>query len=459
MPGFRPGIHEFSGHRPRCFRSKLVDPKAKPWDDERVLGTFRPRPQRVWQLAIMRSTAILPGKRRASTESRRIVAAELNSLEMIRKLVAFDTTSRNSNLALIDFVRNQLESEGIDNILVPDETGQKANLYATIGPEDKPGIALSGHTDVVPIDGQDWTTDPWTLTEKDGRLYGRGSCDMKGFLGCVLAAVPQFRRTRLETPIHLLFSFDEEVGCLGVRHALKVMQDLPVKPKACIIGEPTSMQVAIAHKGKKSMLAHVHGKECHSSLAPQGVNAVEYAAEAITYLKRMGRRFAAEGPFDHDYDVPHTTVHTGVIEGGTALNIVPKDCKFKFEFRHLPQQSPEDLFAEFRRYVETELQPQMRAVAPETGFGFEQISQFPGLDTAEDADITVLAKGLTRANGTTKIAFGTEGGLIQEIDIPTVICGPGSIEQAHKPDEWVEIAQIQQCEAFLERLRSKLAKP
>jgi acetylornithine deacetylase len=387
-----------------------------------------------------------------------ILAAAPQSLEMIRKLVAFDTTSRNSNLELIDFVRNHLESEGIETILVPDETGKKANLYATIGPEDRSGIALSGHTDVVPVDGQDWSSDPWDLIERDDRIYGRGACDMKGFLGCVLTAVPQFRRTRLDTPLHLLFSFDEEVGCIGVRRALKVIADLPIRPKGCIIGEPTSMQVAIAHKGKKSVRAHVHGKECHSSLAPQGVNAVEYAAEAIAFLKRMGRRFAAEGPFDHDYDVPHTTVHTGVIHGGTALNIVPKDCHFDFEFRHLPVQDPEKLYADFMVFVDGELLPQMRKVAPETGFGFEPLSTLPGLDTAEESEITTLAKGLTLANGTTKIAFGTEGGLISDIDIPTVICGPGSIEQAHKPNEYCAIEQIAQCDAFIERLRGKLAK-
>jgi acetylornithine deacetylase len=397
------------------------------------------------------------GQEQKSTESRAIVASQPQSIEMIRKLIAFDTTSRNSNLELIDFVRDYLGASGIATTLIPDETGKKANLYGTIGPDDRPGIALSGHTDVVPIDGQDWSSDPWALTEREGRLYGRGSCDMKGFLGCVLTAVPQLAKTRLATPVHLLFSFDEEVGCLGVRRALSMIQDLPIKPKGCIIGEPTSMQVAIAHKGKKSLRAHVHGKECHSSLAPKGVNAVEYAAEAISYLRRMGRRFAAEGPFDPDYDVPHTTVHTGTIQGGTALNIVPKDCTFAFEFRHLPVQDPEALYAEFKRYVETELQPEMKKIAPETGFGFEQISAFPGLDTAEDAEITTLAKGLALANGTTKIAFGTEGGLIQQIDIPTVVCGPGSIEQAHKPDEYVDLAQIAQCEAFIERLRVKLA--
>lgn len=385
------------------------------------------------------------------------MAARPESLEMIRRLVAFDTTSRNSNLDLIAFVQDYLDGFGIKSRLIEDATGQKANLYATIGPDDRAGYALSGHTDVVPVDGQDWSSDPWQVKESDGRLYGRGTTDMKGFVGAVLAAVPQLARRDLAIPIHLLFSYDEEVGCLGVRRALEVIKDLPVKPKGCVIGEPTSMKVAIAHKGKKSLRCHVHGFECHSSLAPQGVNAVEYAAEVIGYLKRMGRRFAKEGPFDHDYDVPHTTVHTGIVKGGTALNIVPKDCSFDFEFRYLPMQDPEDLVAEVRRFAEEDLLREMRAVNGESGFSWEQISAFPGLDTAETAEITVIAKALTKANDTIKIAFGTEGGLIQQIDIPTVICGPGSIEQAHKPDEWVSLDQLAQCEAFLERLVAKVS--
>lgn len=385
------------------------------------------------------------------------MAAQPQSLEMIRRLVAFDTTSRNSNLDLVAFVQDYLDGHGIKSQLIKDVTGKKANLYATIGPDDRAGYALSGHTDVVPIDGQDWTSDPWTVKEEGGKLYGRGVTDMKGFLAVVLNGVPELARRNLSTPVHLLFSYDEEVGCLGVRRALEVIKDFPVKPRGCIIGEPTSMKVAIAHKGKKSMRCHVHGLECHSSLAPQGVNAVEYAAEVIGYLRHMGRRFAKEGPFDHDYDVPHTTVHTGIVKGGTALNIVPKDCSFDFEFRHLPVQSPEDLFAEVKRFAEETLATEMRAINGESGFSWEQISAFPGLDTAEDAEITVIAKALTKANDTIKIAFGTEGGLIQQIDIPTVICGPGSIEQAHKPNEWVTLDQIAQCEAFLERLVAKVS--
>jgi acetylornithine deacetylase len=376
---------------------------------------------------------------------------------MIRRLVSFDTTSRNSNLEIIDFIRNYLGGFEIMSQMMPDESGKKANLYATIGPDDRAGIALSGHTDVVPIDGQDWTSDPWSITAKGDLLFGRGTCDMKGFLGVVLTAVPQFAKAKLKTPLHLLFSYDEEVGCLGVRRALAVMKDMPLKPKGCIIGEPTLMKVAIAHKGKKSLRCHVHGHECHSSLAPKGVNAIEYAAEVIAYLKSMGRRFAANGPFDPDYDVPHTTVHTGIIKGGTALNIVPKDCSFDFEFRYLPAQDPQSLFAEVQAFVEERLTPEMRKIAGETGISWSPISAFPGLNTPEDAEVTTLAKSLAQANGTSKIAFGTEGGLIQEIDIPTVICGPGSIEQAHKPDEFVALEQIAQCEAFVGRLLTKLA--
>ena len=378
------------------------------------------------------------------------------SMDMLRRLVAFDTTSRNSNLALIDFVRNHLDGFGIASELVPDATGKKASLYATIGPKDRPGICLSGHTDVVPIDGQNWSSDPWTITEKDGLLYGRGTCDMKGFLAVVLAWVERFAAGALATPAHILLSYDEEIGCLGVRDALKRLQAMPVRPKGCLIGEPTDMKVTTAHKGKKSMRCHVHGHECHSSLAPKGVNAVEYAAEVIAYLKSMARRFEAEGPFDPDYDVPWTTVHTGIVQGGTALNIVPKDCRFDFEFRHLPQVDPEALLAEVQRFVETRLQPEMRAIAPESGFTWQQISAFPGLDTADEAEITVLAKALAQANATIKVAFGTEAGLIQQAGIPAVICGPGSIDQAHKPDEFVALSQLALCEAYMDRLVARL---
>ena len=377
------------------------------------------------------------------------------SLEMLRRLVGFDTTSRNSNLELIDFVRNHLDRFGIESTLVPDATGKKANLYATIGPKDIPGICLSGHTDVVPVDGQNWSSDPWRITEKDGLLYGRGTCDMKGFLAIVMTWVEKFAAGELKTPAHILLSYDEEVGCIGVRGALERLKGMEIKPKGCLIGEPTDMKVSTAHKGKKSMRCHVHGHECHSSLAPKGVNAVEYAAEVIAYLKGMARRFEAEGPYDPDYDVAWTTVHTGIVQGGTALNIVPKDCRFDFEFRHLPQIDPETLLAEVQGFA-ARLEGEMKKVSAEAGFSWQQISAFPGLNTPDGAEITVLAKALAQVNATTKVAFGTEAGLIQQAGIPAVICGPGSIAQAHKPDEYVALSQLALCEAYMDRLDARL---
>ena len=382
----------------------------------------------------------------------------VESIEMIRRLVAMDTTSRNSNLELIDFIADHLARLGVHGRLVHDESGRKANLYATLGPSDKPGIALSGHTDVVPIDGQKWNSDPWLLTEHDGRLFGRGTADMKAFLGILLVKAPEMLRREPTTPIHLVFTYDEEVGCLGVRSLLKVLRDLPVRPFACIIGEPTDMKVMVGHKGKMSLRCHVHGRECHSSLAPEGVNAIEYAAAVIGRLRAMAERMAREGPFDADFDVAHSTIHTGVVRGGTALNIVPKDCSFDFEFRYVPGVDPEALLAEVKSFAETELAPGMKAVAPEAGFTWEPISAFPGLDVPVESEIVAFVKSLTGANSVGKVAFGTEGGLFHEAGIPTVICGPGSITQAHKPDEFIEIDQIAQCEAFMDRLMDRLCR-
>jgi acetylornithine deacetylase len=376
---------------------------------------------------------------------------------MIRRLIGFDTTSRNSNLELIHYVQSYLEGHGVASTLVHDETGTKANLYATLGPQDRPGIALSGHTDVVPIDGQEWSTDPWNVIEKDGRLFGRGTCDMKGFVGIALAMVPQFLKRDIKTPIHLVLSHDEEVGCVGVRRLIHMLKDMPVKPRAIIIGEPTQMKVVIAHKGKLSVRCHVRGFEAHSSLAPHAVNAIEYAADVIVFLRKMGERFATEGPFDMEYDVPHTTVHTGIVQGGTALNIVPKDCSFDFEFRYLPHLDPAVLLREVQDYAESEVAPRMRAKIADTGFSWEDISAFPGLDMRDDAEIVALAKALSGANSTTKVAFGTEAGLFQNAQFPTIVCGPGSIEQAHKPNEFVAMEQLVLCEQFMHRLADHVA--
>lgn len=382
----------------------------------------------------------------------------LTTLDMLERLVGFDTTSRNSNMPLIDFVRAYLGEYGIASRLTFDETGKKANLFATIGPAGRPGIILSGHSDVVPVDGQDWSTDPFRLTERDGRVYGRGAVDMKGFVAAMLAMVPRFAEAPLKAPVHLAISYDEEIGCIGVRGLIADLGHLSHTPRACIVGEPTSMTPVVAHKGKVSAECRVIGRECHSSLAPRGVNAVQEAAELIVELRRRGRRFQAEGPFDEGFDIPHTTVHTGTIEGGTALNIVPRECRFRFEFRALPDESPAQYYADIRRFAETERLPEMRAVAPESGFEWTELSTLPALSTAEDAEVTALAKALSGSNRTGKVAFGTEGGLFQNAGVPTIVCGPGSIDQAHQPDEFIEIDQLRRCDAFLERFLDHMCR-
>ncbi len=379
-------------------------------------------------------------------------ASDLRSLEMIRRFIETPTVSRDSNLDLIDFIQGFLADLGVDSHLYPSDDGRKASLYATLGPADTPGILLSGHSDVVPVDGQDWHVDPWALTEKDGRLYGRGTTDMKGFCAVALAFAPVFLERDLKMPIHYAFSFDEEVSRVGVGKIIDGFDHLPIRPAMCIVGEPSEMKVVIAHKGKKSIRVRVRGFECHSSLAPTGVNAIEYAAELITHIRGMARRIG-DGPHDDDYDIPFTTFSVGLIEGGTALNIVSRDCWFQFEFRHPPQDDPEDLYGEAVAYATQVLEPRMHAVNPETGIGFEMMSEFPALDTDPDAPVVSVAKRLARQNEHGKVAFGTEASVISRHGrIPTVVCGPGSIDQAHKPDEFIAIDQVAQCEAFMDRL-------
>ena len=379
------------------------------------------------------------------------------SRELIEKLVGFDTTSRESNLDLIHFVRDYLNGLGVASTLIEDNSEAKANLYATIGPEDRPGIMLSGHTDVVPVDGQDWATDPFRVAESGGKLYGRGTCDMKGFIAIALASLPEFLRRGLEVPLHLALSYDEETGCIGVRGLIEMINGLPIKPRMAIIGEPTGMQVIVAHKGKTDIIARVRGFECHSSLAPTGVNAIQYAAELIGHMAGMAQRVSVDGPFDTEFDVDHSTIHTGVIQGGTALNIVPKDCWFEFEIRNLPQEDPQPLLDEIYRFAAEKLEPRMQAVHPETGIGFEQGVNYPGLDVRPDEEVVTLAKALAGQNSHSKVAFGTEGGLFQQdAGIPCVVCGPGSIAQAHKPDEYLALDQLAAGHAFMARLMDRV---
>ena len=386
------------------------------------------------------------------------MAPSERTLEQIRRLVSFDTVSRNSNLALIEHVRDSLADLGVESALVGDESGEKANLYATIGPPGVPGIALSGHTDVVPVDDQDWDSDPFEVVERDGRLFGRGTADMKSFIAATLAALPSLVERDLETPIHLAFSFDEEIGCKGVRHLLGWLAERPVRPRGVIVGEPTGMEVVRAHKGKVSFRCHVHGRESHSGLAHLGVNAVEAAAEAVAFLKRLARRYRDDGPFDEELTPPYTTVHTGVIRGGTQVNIVPRHCSFDFEFRHLPADDPDRIFEALTRHLDESLLPEMRAVDPDARFEFEPLSRIPGLAADESSEIVQLALALTGRNRTGKVSFGTEGGLFERDGMPAVVCGPGHIAQAHKPNEFIALTQIAECERFLARLFDRCAR-
>jgi len=375
-----------------------------------------------------------------------------NTIEILEALVGFDTTSRNSNLALISWVESYLDRLGIAHERVSDATGAKANLWATIGPAGVPGYILSGHTDVVPVDGQDWSHDPFDLAERDGRLYARGAADMKGFLACCLAAVPDMLARPLARPLHLSFSYDEEVGCVGVRGLIAQLERAPIKPIGCFVGEPTEMSVVIGHKAKRSLRVTVHGKTCHSSLAPTGVNAVEYAARLIVKIRDIAERLARDGARDPLYDVPFTTGHTGTVHGGTALNIVPDACVFEFEFRSIAADSLDALVGEVTAYARDVLEPDMKAVAPQSGIDFELKPSFPGLDLSPQADMVHLAKQLAGQGDHSKVAYGTEAGLFDGAGIPTVVIGPGSIDQAHKADEFVAVAELEKCGKFLGHL-------
>ena len=383
----------------------------------------------------------------------RMPGAHYSPVEMIERLISFDTTSRESNLALIHFVRDYLASHGVDSTLIHDETGNKANLYATVGPGDVPGIALSGHTDVVPVDGQPWDTDPFRLVRKGGRLHGRGTADMKSFSAIALALVPEFAGRALKTPIHFALSFDEEVGCLGAPLMIeKLGAELGVKPHIVIVGEPTDMAVVNAHKGVHSFVTRVRGLEAHSSATHRGVNAVQNAARLIHFLIGMADEMETRAEPGSGFDPPYTTVHVGTIQGGTAHNIVPLDCAFTWEYRLMPGADADEIRARFERFATETVLPRMHAVDAGTAIETERRAHVPGLVPEEGSPAETIVMALARANRTEVVAYGTEAGQFQEAGIPTVICGPGNIREAHKPNEFIELAQVQACEAFMRRL-------
>ena len=380
-----------------------------------------------------------------------------SSRALLERLIGFATVSRDSNLEMIEFIRLYLEELGVESELFYNAERTKANLFATIGPGERGGIVLSGHTDVVPVEGQAWTVDAFRLTERDGRLYGRGTADMKGFIASVLAAVPGFLERELKLPVHLAFSYDEEVGCLGVRPMLAELERRAYKPVLCLIGEPTELKPVLGHKGKLAMRCQVKGAPCHSAYAPYGVNAIQYAARMIGRLEEIGEQLAQPEHHDERFDPPFSTVQTGVIKGGRALNIVPAECEFDFEVRALPGFDANQVADQLLTYAEAELLPKMRAVKSDTDIRLQPLSAYPGLATSPDSEAARLLALLSGSMEFGTVAFGTEGGLFDQAGIPTVVCGPGSMDQGHKPDEFVTVEQLRNCDAMLARLADYLS--
>ena len=382
---------------------------------------------------------------------------EKNSIEILRKLVGFDTTSFKSNLDLIKFIENYLNDFNIKSELIYDETKNKANLFATIGGDAKGGIVLSGHTDVVPIKNQKWSSDPFTLTERDNKLFGRGSSDMKGFIAVVLSRVSKMVETKLNKPIHLAFSYDEEIGCVGVHGLLDLIEKKAINPEFCIVGEPTSMEVVIGHKGKHAYGVKVDGFSCHSGQAPYGVNAINYAAKLITFIEQLNKEKSKIGPFDKEYEIPYSTLHTGLINGGTILNIVPNLCQFEFEIRHLAEDDPIEIMQRIHHYTEELLIKEMHKISAKTNITFSEKINYPGLNISETINPVKQVKDILNDTKHKKVIFGTEGGLFKKkLNIPTIVCGPGSINQAHKPDEYIGIEQMEKGGKFMDKLINNL---
>lgn len=377
-------------------------------------------------------------------------------LEILDHLIAFETISKQPNLELIHFARDLLVSVGAQVELIHDQSGKKANLYAAIGPSDRRGVLLSGHTDVVPVEGQDWTVPPFKVTQRDGKLFGRGAADMKGFLACAIAAALEASKTKLQTPLHLALSYDEEIGCVGVRSLIDMMQAAPFRPALCIVGEPTSFAVATGHKGKTAARVTCKGHEGHSALAPHALNAIHLATDLIVGIRAIQKRVAARAVRDEDYDVSYSTLHVGRIEGGMALNIVPNRSDFDFEIRNIAQDDPLNQLEEIKT-IASKIVADAQEIAPEAAINIQIFNSYPGLDTPASAEVVAFVKSLTGANGTIKVAFGTEGGLFSNhIGIPTVVCGPGSMDQGHKPDEFVTLDQLNQSETMLTKLVERL---
>lgn len=380
------------------------------------------------------------------------------ALDMIDRLIGFPTVSRDSNLGLIEFARDHLAQLGVKPRLVYDASRRKANLFCTLADDAQrvktAGIVLSGHTDTVPVDGQDWASDPFKASHRDGRIHGRGTADMKGFIAIALAWAPRFLAAQKTMPLHLSLTFDEETTFIGVNTLVADLAEAGIRPAGCIIGEPTDMQAIVAHKGKRDFCCKVRGREAHSSQTPAAVNAIEYAAQIIAFIRAQADRISRDEPKDMRFAVPHSTLQTGVIHGGIAVNVVPRDCRFDFEMRNVPATAHDAMTQPILDYARGELLPQMKRVAPEADIAFEMGMDLPAFGIAPDAPVVRWAMDLARTAhlGTGAVGFATEASVFQRVGIPTVVLGPGSIDQAHKPDEFISYAQVAACEAFFARL-------
>jgi len=374
------------------------------------------------------------------------------TIELISKLVSFATVSRDSNLELIEFVRTYLEGHDVECHLVPNGDASKSNLYATIGPMVEGGVVLSGHTDVVPVDGQPWDTDPFTVVEQDGRLYGRGTADMKSFLAVALGLVPEMIERGLKRPIHLAFSYDEEVGCMGAPGMIeRIAAEIP-RPRAVLVGEPTLMRIVNAHKSLTGLETVVTGHEAHSSQTHRGVSAVMTAARLIAFLDDLAKE-RAEGPTSKmPFEPPYSTVHVGTVQGGTATNIISRECRFTWDVRCIPEDDPKTILDRFEGFCRDEVLPAMRTVAPGADIATERLYGAPGMLPEPDGEAEALVRELTGYNATDVVAFLAEAGLFQEAGFSTVLCGPGSIDQAHQPNEYIDKSQVDECVEFMRRL-------
>ena len=386
-------------------------------------------------------------------------AACRSTTDILETLVSFDTTSRNSNLPLIDWVADYLARNGIAHHRSFNASGTKANLHAVIGPHVAGGLALSGHVDTVPVEGQNWSTDPFALHEQGGRLQARGAVDMKGFVASCLAAVPDLKALPLARPVHLLISYDEEVDCGGARVLARNLQAGHLKPRWCIVGEPSGMKPVIAHKGRLSVGVSVRGRPGHSSQPGCGVNAIHAAAEAIAWTAAEARRLARAGRRETGFDPPHSTIHTGLIRGGSILNIIPEACSFEMEWRTIPGDDADAELQRLQAHVADAIESWMHEVDPASGFEFQRLDLLPPLSIDVGHPLVDLVKQASGANQHAKVAYGTEAGIFQQAGIDCVVCGPGDIAQAHQPDEWIARDQLDACDNFIRRAAASLTRP